>query len=281
VGQVALAVLISLSGFGDYLYARGDYASAAVEYLRLLYESGDTLGNAPEALRLARCWQETGDPDRALGLYAFLGSHLPSGELRGWALMGSGSICEQLGMPGRARESYLAASAEFGDGSDRRERCLVLAALSSGRAGDWDSAAAELGALSAGSPGNPAAALESIARRASDPPRRSGLLCGAASAILPGAGQALCGHWMDASTAFLMTAGAGALLAASLEEENTSTSIFFGWLALSFYGGNVWGGVRAAGRWNSAKLEGILAEVPGALSRYPVQTIPVAPLPTD
>jgi hypothetical protein len=280
MGPAALAVLTAVASFGDYLYERGDYVPASVEYQRLLYETADTLGNPLVALRLARCWQASGYPGRALGMYAFLGSNLPPGEARGSALMGAGSAYEQLGMPDRARESYLSSAEEFTD-QETREECLVLAALCTGRSGRWDSAAVELGVISEASPGSPASCLRSIALRAADPPRRSALLCGAASAVLPGAGQAICGHWMDAASSLLMTAGAGALFMASLEDGCEADQAFFGWLALTFYGGGIWGGARAARRWDAEAMEEILDDVPGALSAYRSGGFIPAPLPPD
>jgi len=280
LGPFALALLISSSGFADRLYESGEYAAAAVEYERALWDAGDTLSLPLEALRLARCWQECADPGRALAMYDFLSSRLPPGYWRGCALMGAGSVCEQVGNLGRARQDYLAASGEFAD-SCMRERCEVLAALCTGRSGDWQGAAEDLEEVPCASLEGARPRLASIARSAARPPRRSAFLCAAASAVLPGAGQAACGHWMDGASSLLMTAGTGALFAMSLHDGDRAEQFLFGWLALSFYGGGILGGARAADRWNEARMQAILSEVPEVLARYACEPPAAAPLPTD
>jgi hypothetical protein len=45
----------------------------------------------------------------------------------------------------------------------------------------------------------------------------------------------------------------GYLFVASLEEEDTATSVLFGWLSISFYSENVYGGARAASGYNNAR----------------------------
>ncbi len=268
LGQIALAVLTISCGFADHLYQGGLYGAAATEYAREIYEAGDTLSAPVSALRLARCWQETGQPERALGMYLFLGERLGPGAERGLARMGAGSVYETVGMLHDARGSYAAAAEDLAGYPVLHEENLALAALSLGRSGNWPGAALELDVLAGGDASSTASRLASVARRAADPPARSRLLCGLSSALLPGSGQAVCGHWTDALTSFIMTAGTGALLVAALEEEDTPASVLFGWLALSFYGGNVYGGARAAARWNAARTGEIMAEVPGLLLQY-------------
>jgi hypothetical protein len=268
VGQVCLAVLTIAAGFADQLYGSGDYDHASVEYMRELYEAGDTLSQPLVALRLARCWQETGRPGRALGMYLFLSERLPGGDLRGMAWMGAASVYEETGMFGSARDGYSIAAASFDDPLEQ-ETCKVLAALCLGRAGDWEASSRELDSLASGVCGSRlAAGVEPLAARASHPPRRSPLACGAASALVPGLGQAACGCWADALTALGTTAVTAAAFAWSLEEGDTSASILMGWLAVSFYGGNVYGGWRAASRYNSARMDEIYDEISGVLSEH-------------
>jgi hypothetical protein len=266
LGQVCLAVLTIAAGFADQLYGAGDFDHASVEYMRELYEAGDTLSMPLQALRLARCWQETGQPDRALGIYLFLSERLPAGDMRGMAWMGAASVYEETGMPGSARAGYSMAAGSFEDPVEQ-ETCTVLAALCLGRAGDWDASCRELDSLASAPCGNALAArLQPLAERASAPPRRSPLLCSAASALLPGLGQAACGHWADALTALGTTAVTAAAFAWSLEEDDTSASILMGWLAVSFYGGNVYGGWRAASRYNAARMQDIYDDISDALA---------------
>jgi hypothetical protein len=252
VGAILAAVLTLSGGFADMLYGSGLYDEAAVEYLREIHEAGDTLLAVPQALRLARCWQETGRDDLALGMYAFLSERLAGGDERAGALMGAATVYEEAGLPGAARDLYREAAGTFAD-AVMADRCEVLSAVALGRSGDWDGAVGELELLAEGGSDFAAEVLpRAVAAR--DHPYRSPAACAIASAVLPGSGQAICGHWTDGLTSLLMTAGTGALLAVSLEEEDTSGSVFFGVLALSFYTGGIMGAARGASRFNDRDL---------------------------
>ena len=110
MGCASLALLVLLGGFADQLYEQGDYDLAALEYSRILYESGDTLGHPDEALRLARCRHLLGEGESSLFLYTRLIEELPEGDDRAMALLGAGAVYADLCFFTLAADAYSEAS---------------------------------------------------------------------------------------------------------------------------------------------------------------------------
>ena len=267
LGTLAAAVLILLqppdTSFADYLYGRGEYEMAAGEYLRVIFQAnGDTLGLPGVSLRLARCWQEMGRTEDAMEMYTVLARGLTDPDLAGSALMGQASILEETGRTAQAADMYSMAEDEFLQ-PDLRDGAGVMAGLMEARLGRWIPASERLSHISSrgGSWSASAARLSSVVAAGEDLPSRNPVLCGISSAILPGSGQMLCGHFTDGIIALAVNGAVGFLFISSLEEENTTTTVLLGWLGLSFYGGNIYGGARAADRYNSARRRELLETV--------------------
>lgn len=273
LGSILAVILISPvnpgfdSGFADYLYENGEYEQAATEYLRVIYENdSDTLSCPLSALRLARCFQEMNLFTDAFDMYVFLSLNLENSELRSNAHLGAGSILEESGNFAGAREYYLEAGAVS---SDPELSCKsdVLAALMLGRLDRWDEASTELSILSTGDGiwSTEAGRLTLLAETGENLPRRSPFWCGLSSAIIPGAGQIFCGRTKDGIIALGMNAVMGYLFYQSLTEDNIGGTVLFGWLSLSFYGGNIYGGIRAADTWNSARERELFEQISRSL----------------
>ena len=256
------------TSFASALYGSGDYSMAALEYMRLLHHAEDTLSTPLHAIRLARCWQELDRPGRALTLYRRISSGLESGDYASMASMGAGSVLEELGRDDEARPLFMKAARQAST-ARLQGTARVMAALSLGRSGDWSRAEAELEGLAAHRTAGPLAeGLLADVRRARNLPRRSPLACAGASALIPGLGQLVCGRSRDGLNALLTTAATGMLLYQSVREESVAGSVLSGWLFLSFYGGNVYGGYRSARRFNQAQLIGVYSSIGDRMSRW-------------
>lgn len=263
MGFAAAAILILIGGFADELYMQGDYGMAALEYSRVLFETGDTLGHPEEALRLARCRHLLGDLDSATYLYNYLIQGLANGDDRARALLGAGSVYAELQFHDMSREAYAEAAA-VAEEDELVFRSELLGALAPMHRFHWTQSSAALSAVGRRWQGERrllAEELSVLASRGENLPRRDPFWHGVASALIPGSGQLLCGHTWDGLTALGMTAAAGTLFILSLDEDNLSTSILLGWLSLSFYGANVYGGSRAAEYYNAARRRELLQEV--------------------
>jgi hypothetical protein len=111
----------------------------------------------------------------------------------------------------------------------------------------------------AGAPQAPAllAAIESGEHHQS---RRSPLLAGLLSTVLPGAGQAYSGHWVDAAQSFLFVGAFLFTTAIAYSYENSRgaplvlTGISASVTAL-FHSSNIWGAVRTAAYYNQRQQE--------------------------
>jgi len=250
-------------GFADYLYNLGEFESASSEYLRIIYsQNGDTLACPLPALRLARCWQELGRGEDAFEMYIFLSENLADIELRAGAMMGAGSVLEESGSLIQAREMYTDAAVTSVD-AEMAARAGIMAGLMNARLGNWEDSAAELRVISSAS-GSFSSLSEDLAMKVAEGqnlPRRSPFLCGISSALLPGSGQMICGHYTDGLIALGVNGAIAWLFYESLQEDNTTTSVLLGWLGLSFYSGNIYGGSRAAVTFNSARRRELLEEV--------------------
>ncbi len=254
-------------GFADYLYGQGEYGMASVEYLRIIYAYDcDTLACPLVSLHLARCWQELGRREDAFSLYTFLHRNLSDTELRAGAMMGAGSVLEESGNLGYARELYTEA-AVTSDDVEIIGRAGIMASLINARMGNWEASAEELRMISlTGGPFSDVSAnLAAKVAEGQSLSHRSPLWCGVSSALLPGSGQMICGHYTDGIIALGVNGALAWLFYESLNEGNTTTSVMLGWLGLSFYGGNIYGGSRAAVTYNSARRRELLDEVTGIL----------------
>jgi hypothetical protein len=280
LGTILAAVLTLLAtpedtGFADYLYGAGEFSAAASEYMRVLYESGgDTLAFPEASLRLARCWQELDRPLDALTLYGRLSAGL-DGDPGAMALMGIGSVLEEMGELEGSRAAYLDAASRA-DAPAVRERSSILAALMLARENRWEESAVELesvpaigGPMAVSAPG-----LAELVSSGADLPVRSPFWCGVASAVLPGSGQAICGNLTDGLIALGVNGVMGFLLVESIRGEDLAASVLVGWLGLSFYGGNIYGGARAAAGYNASRRRQLLEEITTILEEAPPAPVP-------
>jgi len=254
-------------GFADYLYNCGEYGMASGEYLRIIYaHDEDTLACPEVSLRLARCWHELGRTEEAFSLYTYLQRNLSDTELKAGAMMGAGSVLEESENLGYARELFAEAAVTSED-AELIARAGIMASLMNVRMGNWEASAEELRMISsAGGPfSDVSLSLASKIAEGQYLSRRNPLWCGISSALLPGSGQMICGHYTDGIIALGVNGALAWLFVESLQEDNTTTSVLLGWLGLSFYGGNIYGGSRAAVTYNSARRRELLDEVTGIL----------------
>jgi tetratricopeptide (TPR) repeat protein len=85
-----------------------------------------------------------------------------------------------------------------------------------------------------------------------DLPRKSRVLAGIMSAILPGSGYLYAGHYKDGITSFLINGLAFAGAATGIHQENFAVAGIVTGVGLPFYVGNIYGSANAAKKWNKA-----------------------------
>ena len=83
-------------------------------------------------------------------------------------------------------------------------------------------------------------------------PRKSEVLAGTMSAVLPGSGYMYAGHFKDGLTSFFINGLSIAGAATGIQQENYAVGAIAGGIGLPFYFGNIYGSANAAKKWNSA-----------------------------
>jgi tetratricopeptide (TPR) repeat protein len=81
-------------------------------------------------------------------------------------------------------------------------------------------------------------------------PRKSPVLAGTMSAVIPGSGQMYAGHYKDGLMAFVVNGLFIAGTIAAVDDENYALAAIVGGVGLPFYVGNIYGAANASRKWN-------------------------------
>ncbi len=213
-----------LWNFGEHLFRKGEYFRAISEYKRVrhFFPSGQ---HAPAAaLRIGEAYLRGGEAPLAI---QHLGTLLSDPALSGRHddvrfLRGLGWLERDRDRPYPLRESLIAAGLRDLRAIGQR----------------WPGYAAVQGFL---------AAMDSPPEL----PRKSPLLAGSLSAVVPGAGSFYVGRYAEGSLALFVN---GLLIFAtvnSFQQEQVALGTVLGTLALAFYGGSIYAAANGAHKFNS------------------------------
>lgn len=97
-------------------------------------------------------------------------------------------------------------------------------------------------------------------------PRKSEVLAGALSAVIPGSGYVYAGHFKDGVTAFVVNGLSIAGAATGIHQENYAVGAVAGGIGLPFYFGNIYGSANAAKKWNTAARNKLRSRIHEALA---------------
>ena len=100
--------------------------------------------------------------------------------------------------------------------------------------------------------------LTRLLRRVDKLPRRSPVLTGTMSALLPGLGQTYCGRFSDGFYTLMVVGSLFAGTAYYANEERYTVAVPLGIVSLIFYARNIYGGVRAAKAFNYRRKSGFV-----------------------
>jgi len=240
--------------FAERLFAGGDLDRARIEYERYLFLHPVGVRAARSRETLAVCLARLGRVDAALATLAVLSAGPRRDLVEALVLRDAGRL-------DAARERSARALAGAASGDELAVDARVIDGFLALEARDAALAVERFRSL-------PPAAARDLGARAEaldELPRRSELAAGMLSAAFPGAGQAYAGRLADGAVAFLINALLiGATVLAALEEEEVTAGVV-GVVALGFYSGNIYGGVRAAENFNRDALEVHVARARGAV----------------
>lgn len=238
----------SVREFGDHLFRQGDYYRAITEYERFVFLAPEPSAAAEVRLRIGEAYYFGEKWDAAARIFRALEAPEMNENVRRTSALYLAAIAlrqKELQQAADLLEKFLA---DFPDDPRRNDAIgqLILLDLRSGRIGEAERRLAEANAVGASSLPLGAADLEEWKRL----PRKSPLLAGSLSAILPGAGQAYVGHWSDAALAFGLNAVFAWGTYAAFRQDEDVLGCFLLALDTTWYFGNVYNAANGARRVN-------------------------------
>jgi len=239
-------------GLGDAFMADGEYYRAVTEYLRYLYLF-PAAERAPYALlQIGLAHFRGGEYQRAIDYFARVRATY-SPEYFAAAAYHEGLSYERLNQPAKAQDAFERA-AIFNPAAAPAREALLGKALGRVRLGDLAGGRTELERFQSLYPEEPRTSnivqAEALIDAQSAAPRKSPLLAGALSAVIPGSGQAYAGNYRDGLAALLVNGLFIARTAVAIDQENYATAAVVGGIGLPFYLGNIYGAANAANKWN-------------------------------
>ncbi len=218
--------------FADYLWDRGRYADAALEYERLGWLTSDSMA----ILRAADAYQMAGQYDRAVKRL-----------LRTWPTPKGRppQVQRRLFRLYVLKGDYDSAAVVLEQMPQAEPAWKVGMVILQGRYAD-------VPPLMDHCPTEACTRLRIYYTEWEHTRRRSPWVAGMLSAVVPGLGKVYLGRHLDAAMAFLLVGGNAWQAWRGFRRDGVESvqGWVFGGLAVGFYLGNVWGAVRAAHRFN-------------------------------
>jgi len=238
--------------FADELFARRDWYRAATEYLRVLSLDPDS-PDAPEtSFKAALCSHRAGRHAEAGAMLTELASRVSSTELmdRCRLYLAAGRYLDGAWEDARAA---CVMARQASPGSVHGDRLAYLEGLSRVQLADWAAARAAFDAVPPSSALRPTAVeLAALADRGARAVDHRPWADGAASAVVPGLGQILCGYHWDGLSALALTGASIAIAAEGFHRHSGRLETVGLVLCGIWYPANVLGGANAARRANRA-----------------------------
>jgi TolA-binding protein/TM2 domain-containing membrane protein YozV len=238
---------------GDAFMAEGEYYRAITEYKRYLILFPDGRHGDTALFRIGMAYYQGMEYQPAIESFSLLRSRFPASLHAADAAYHEGVCNTKLNRLDKAAVAFETAAAARG-AIDVAPKARLGHALVEFDRGDTVETRADLNRFMADYPDDPRSGKvrDALTLLSADEPspRKSPLLAGILSAIVPGSGHAYAGHYGDGATAFLLNGLfiTGAVVA--IQQENYAVAGTVGLIGLPFYLGNIYGAANAASKWN-------------------------------
>lgn len=247
--------------FADQLLQEGEYFRAVTEYRRFRFNHPDDPRQAMALFRIGQAFYRGQQYNEALQTFRDVIQSYPETPYGQQAWLWQGESLLQQTQFDAAEQSYSAYMERYADAP-----ALPYAQYQRGWTllyrRQWGAAAAELQQIPDTSPLFPAAQQLAIeAQEGSQRPKKSPVLAGVLSALLPGAGQLYNGRPGDAVLSFLLN---GLFIAGSIEAIQHDELAIAGVLSFfeaGWYGGNVYSAVNGSHKHNRRADETLLQDL--------------------
>jgi len=236
--------------FANHLYSQEEYYRAIGEYKRYLFLAPEG-GEAPfAAVRIAECYAHGKRWSEALGAAEEFLRAYGSSPLAVQGRMLKARVLIELGKGEEAREE-LRHLLDTHPGEPVAAEAWYLTAISLARESRWleaDEALRQIGSQS----GRFVAAqgMRQVLAQAPAAKRKDPAVAGLLAAVLPGAGHLYCERPGDGAIAFVFTGAFAWATVEAFQQDHQAVGIGLGFIALSFYGGNIFSAVNVAHKYN-------------------------------
>lgn len=239
---------------GDGFAAEGDFYRAITEYKKLLILFPDSAKADTARFKVGMAYYKGEEYEAAEQAFASLGNISPESIHAASAAYQQGLCFAKLGKPDKAAQAFETARKLSTSRSDTLRQAVFGKVLAAFDQHDISEGQKTLELYLQKQPDNSGAVQAVGARSLLDQyqelPRKSPLVAGTLSAIIPGSGHIYAGHYGDGVTALLLNGLfiAGTVVAA--QQENYPAAGLLGLIGLPFYIGNIYGGANAAVKLN-------------------------------
>jgi TolA-binding protein len=236
--------------FADALFNAGDYYRAITEYKRFLFlYPGDARAGRVQ-LQVGLSYQRGQQWEDARQTFEFIAQQHPDAAMRAEAAYRVGETSFQQGRYAQAIADLRTVAERYGQ-TPAGEQARYLLGWSYLRARQWPEAVQTFATIDTTSPLFPSSrALADAAREGEQLPRKSPVLAGLMSAVVPGTGHFYTGRWRDGTIALLLN---GAFLVAGIEAVSAGNEAAAGLLLFfeaAWYSGAIYGAINAAHKYN-------------------------------
>jgi TolA-binding protein len=237
-------------GFADALFNDGDYFRAITEYKRFLFLHPADARSGRVQLQIGLSYQRGQQWDDARQTFEAIAQQHPDPEIRAEAAYLIGETAFRQGRYAQAIADLRPVAERYGP-TPIGERARYLLGWSYLRARQWLEASQTFATIDPASPLFPSSrALAEAAREGEHLPRKSPVLAGLMSGVIPGTGHFYTGRWRDGTVALLLN---GAFLTAGIEAVsagNEAAAALLLFFEAAWYSGAIYGAVNAAHKYN-------------------------------
>jgi tetratricopeptide (TPR) repeat protein len=241
--------------FAQHLYDEEYFERAAIEYERYLY--ADPLASkSPLLYTIGRCYLHARNPETAIKYFS-QASHYTSHPCLNDSIHIALCASYLLGRDYRNFQNSTCMLSEKAHlSADLESKLLELRGLYHLERGNWQAASQE---LTCTSPTQRIKTLQNLAIEGQNLPRKSPMIAGLMSGILPGSGKIYSERPLDGLYSFLLTTGTAWLAFEGYRDQGMSSTKgwLFGSASLFFYVGNIYGSVISVKLYNKSHQDRI------------------------
>ncbi len=253
-GRACGAAPGDMFGFARYLELKNEFYRAVTEYERFIYFNPDHSLIEDAKLRIARCYIKGGEYDQAEVRLRLLLNASSRKSILFKTRLSMSEIEYRRGNYGNSLIILSRAEDTFEPDPGRRFTVQYAGVWNRIRARRPDSALKVLRETSdTGGAAFDLAALETDIAKIKDLRRKSPVLAGALSVVLPGSGQLYAGRPRDALSAFLWNALFIGAAIWAVESDHDEAALVLGAFELTWYSANIYNAVNNAKKFNNTE----------------------------